>query len=84
MRKAGVGIGAPEHKLAFMGKPYRHNFDALLEDLRSICFRSAGLFKTIVNRTPFQAVVADDGSVNFIDIKNNVDIAVSADELYEA
>ena len=77
-------IGAPEHKLAFMGKPYRRNFDALLEDLRSICFESAGLFKTIVNRTPFQAVVADDGSVNFIDIKNSVDIAVSADELYEA
>lgn len=77
-------IGAPEHKLAFMGKPYRRNFDALLEDLRSICFESAGLFKTIVNRTPFRAVVADDGSVNFIDIKNSVDIAVSADELYEA
>lgn len=77
-------IGSPEHKLAFMGKPYRRNFDALLEDLRQICSESAGLFKTIANKTPFRVVVTDEGSLNFIDPKTEIDITVSSDELYEA
>ena len=77
-------IGAPEHKLAFMGKPYRRNFDALLEDLRSICLESAGLFKTIANKNLFRAEILVDGSVNFVDSEKKIGISVSADELYEA
>ncbi len=77
-------IGSPEHKLAFMGKPYRRSFDALREDLRQICSESGGLFNTVANKTPFRVVVADEGNLNFIDSKNEVNIAVSTDELYEA
>ena len=77
-------IGSPEHKLALMGKPYRRNFDALIEDIRSICIESSGLFKTIANKTSFRVLVADDGGSNFIDSNNEVNITVSTDELYEA
>lgn len=77
-------IGSPEHKLAFMGKPYRRSFDALLEDLRQICSAFGGLFNTVANKTSFRVVVTDEGSLNFIDSKNEVNIAVSTDELYEA
>lgn len=77
-------IGSPEHKLAFMGRPYRRNFDALLEDLRQICNESAGTFKTIANKTPFRVAITTEGSLNFRDLKNEININVSPDELYEA
>ncbi len=79
-----VDIGSPEHKLTFMSRPYRRNFDVLIEDLRQICSESVGLFKTIANKTPFRAEVTNEGSLNFLDPKNGINITVSPDELYEA
>jgi hypothetical protein len=77
-------IGAPEHKLAFMGKPYRRNFDAFQEDLRAICIESEGLFKTIAKKTPFRVEPIKEGGFDFIDSDNDVKISVSPDDLYEA
>lgn len=77
-------IGSPEHKLSFMRKPYRRNFDALLEDLRQICSESAGHFKTIANNSPFIAVVTTENNLKFTDSKSGTNITVTSDELYEA
>jgi len=77
-------IGAPEHKLAFMGKPYRRSFDALQEDLRAICIESKGQFKTISDKSDFKVDLIDRDAVDFIDLERNIKISVSTDELYEA
>ncbi len=77
-------IGSPEHKLAFMSKPYRRNFDALLEDLRQICSESSGQFKTIANKSPFIAVVTAENDLKFTISENDTSITVTSDELYEA
>lgn len=77
-------IGSPEHKLAFMSKPYRRNFDALLEDLRQICSDSAGHFKTIASKSSFIAAVTPDNHLVFTDSKSDTNITVNSDELYEA
>lgn len=77
-------IGSPEHKLAFMSKPYRRSFDALLDDLRQICNDSAGHFKTIANKSPFVAAVTTDNNLIFTESKIGTRITVTSDELYEA
>jgi O-acetyl-ADP-ribose deacetylase (regulator of RNase III) len=77
-------IGAPEHKLALLGKPYRRSFDALLKDLHALCIESNGVFNTISEKKPFLAKMLDDGGVNFHDDQKNCDIDVTSDELYEA
>lgn len=78
-----MDIGAPEHKLALMGKPYRRNFDTFLEDLRAICQDSGGEFSTIADQKPFAAEVSSDGGVNF-SANESVRLVVSPDEIYEA
>ena len=78
-----MDLGAPEHKLALMGKPYRRNFDAFLEDLRAICLESKGNFNTIAEQESFTAGVSSDGSVNFVTGKSD-SIVVSPEEIYEA
>ena len=77
-------IGAPEHKLALLGKPYRCSFDALVEDLRALCTESDGVFNTISEKNPFAAKMLNDGGINFRDDQRNYEINVTGDELYEA
>ena len=78
-----MNIGAPEHKLDLMGKPYLRNFDTFLEDLRAICQESSGRFSTIADQEPFTAEVSSDGSVNF-SIDDSALLVVSPEEIYEA
>ena len=78
-----MDLGAPEHKLALMGKPYRRNFEAFLEDLRTICRDSNGNFNTIEEQASFSASVSSDGTVNFV-TKKSEPIVVSPEEVYEA
>ncbi len=79
-----LDIGAPEHKLAILGKPYKRSFDALKEDLRALCIESEGVFNTISEKMPFIAKMLNDGGITFHDDQNKCDIEVTADELYEA
>lgn len=77
-------IGAPEHKLALLGKSYRRSFSALLEDFRALCLQADEKFKTVSEKSPFTAKILDDDSVQFIDDKAGVKFHVTSDELYEA
>ena len=78
-----MDIGAPEHKLALMGKSYRRNFDTFLEDIRAICQESMGNFNTIAEQIPFTAQVSSDSSVHF-STNRSESIVVSPEEIYEA
>lgn len=78
-----MNIGAPEHKLAIMGKPYRRNFDTFLEDLRTICQESGGQFSTIADNAPFAAEVSSGGDIHFF-TNQPAPIVVSSEEIYEA
>lgn len=79
-----VDIGAPEHKIAFMGRPYRRSFDALQEDLRTICLETEGLFKTINKKSHFKVEFNEDESLSFTDLSGTLKAIISVDELYEA
>ena len=78
-----MDIGAPEHKLALMGKPYRRNFDTFLEDLRAICQESGGQFSTIADQVAFTAEILPEGGVHFSTNESAL-LVVSPEEVYEA
>lgn len=78
-----MNIGAPEHKLELMGKPYLRNFDTFLEDLQVICQESRGKFSTIETQESFIAEFSSEGDVNF-SIDEFTKLVVSQEEIYEA